>query len=428
MVYISQYALRMHPAWRVSADMSSLIDPNGTIAAYSGGGQFEPVNLQILTPYSFDYMTPVPANATFTNTGTKTAPKIIRTSTPTSAPAIVPSQTSTDRPTDTRTPTKTRVVIYYTPSFTPTETDEVPPTLTYTSSQTFTPSRTLSPTRTATATRTYSPTTTFTATRTSTHTRTLTSTQTSTFTRSSTPTITFTPTQTYTPTITYTSTNTPTPSHTFTPTYTPTPTVTFTPTETFTPTLTFTPTETFTPSLTFTPTNTFTFTPTIVMPNCSNNRRGDINLGPGDGICTTIFTGNTLNISLGANPIKLHGDSGWDFIFYERAAHPGILMDFITIEISADNNTWYTVFAYGGNLYSNSSIAGYPQNDNEPIPLSAPLYGSSPAQTGIGIDIDDPLLNGGLGIPDDDYQFLRITAPLGDSGDGCDVDAFEVYP
>jgi len=154
------------------------------------------------------------------------------------------------------------------------------------------------------------------------------------------------------------------------------------------------------------------------MPNCSNNRRGDINFGPGDGICTTISTGNSIDINLGSTPITLHGDDGWDFIYYERAAHPGIQMDFVTLQISADNTTWYTVFAYGSSAYGNSSIAGYPQSDNELIPLSGLL--GSPVQTGIGIDIDR------LGIPDEVYQFLRIISPLGDSGDGCDVDAIQV--
>jgi hypothetical protein len=193
-----------------------------------------------------------------------------------------------------------------------------------------------------------------------------------------------------------------------------------TPTDTLIPTQTFTPTDTLTPTQTFTPVDTPVPTP-IISPTCSTNNPGDINIGSGDGICTTITTGNSLVIDLGSSPITTHGDGNWDFIFYERAAAPGIQMDFITFQISSDGSTWYTAFDYGGGIYSNSSISGYPQADNAPIPISALIGGS--IKTGVGIDID----NGGLGIPSGSYQYLRIISPA-DSGDGCDADAIQVIP
>ncbi len=99
-----QYALRMLPAWRVSADMSSLIDPDGTIAAYSGGSQIEPVGQQILTPYSFDYLTPASSNAAIYLTqvsSNATITETIRTLTPAKTATTAPSQTATDSPTVT---------------------------------------------------------------------------------------------------------------------------------------------------------------------------------------------------------------------------------------------------------------------------------------------------------------------------------------
>ncbi len=102
-------------------------------------------------------------------------------------------------------------------------------------------------------------------------------------------------------------------------------------------------------------------------------------------------------------------------------------MDFVKLEISPDQSTWYEVFAYGNGLYHfNSSIGAYPEVDNQEI-LLADLIGGA-VRTGVGIDIDYADLNGGAGVPDIEYNYLRITAPFGDSGDGCDVDSIDVMP
>ncbi len=163
------------------------------------------------------------------------------------------------------------------------------------------------------------------------------------------------------------------------------------------------------------------------MASCDYNAPGAINIGAGDGICTTLDTGygpvDLDLVLLGSAPIKTHGDGGWDFVYYERAADPGIQMDYVTIQLSSDGNIWYTVFAYGNDIYYNSSISGFGQYDNELIPLSF-LIGGVP-RTGIGIDIDDARLNSDMGIPPGDYRYLRIISPP-DSGDGLDVDAIEV--
>jgi hypothetical protein len=95
-------------------------------------------------------------------------------------------------------------------------------------------------------------------------------------------------------------------------------------------------------------------------------------------------------------------------------------MDLIRLDISVDGSDWYTVFDFGGDVISNSSIGSYDQVDNEPILLSDLIFGGT-AWTGVGVDIDS------LGIPDGDYQYLRIISPPDDDG-GCDVDAIQVIP
>ncbi len=217
------------------------------------------------------------------------------------------------------------------------------------------------------------------------------------------PTPTFTATRTATPTLTLTPTNTltPTASQTLTPSPTETPTDTLTPSPTETPTLTLTPSATLTPSETPTP------TATPLYPN--------INFGLPDGQWSTIPDGQSVIFYL-ATPITGHGDTGWDFVYYERENPPGaISMDFVHIDLSEDGSNWTTVFYYGGGQYSNSNIASYPENDNQSIPTSNLING-----TGVGIDIYRLGLSG-------NYRYLRIISPGGGANDGCDVDAIQIY-
>jgi hypothetical protein len=353
-----QFALRILPAWNAAADMGSLLNPNGTIAAYRQGDMIEPVSQEILTPFSFAYLTPG-----------------YRTPIPPAPAAATEVQPPTSRPVRTATPlpTPTRTLVFLFPTDTRTRTPV------RTATRTSTPTRTLSPTNTGTSTQT------FTATHTS----------------------------TFTGTFTPTSTATDTPTSTFT--------------ETSTPTVTDTPTETFTPSDTPTPSETPTETPTITSPNCLPNNRSVINVGPSpiglpDGNCTTIDSNsNPGDYGFSSTtPITKHGTSGWDMVYYERAADPGIAMDFVIVQISTDgNDPWYTVLDWGGDVYTNTSLNGFPETDNSPIPWNVLVN-----MTGVGIDIDAA----SLGIPPGDYYYVRIISPTGDSDNGCDVDAIQVIP
>ncbi len=153
----------------------------------------------------------------------------------------------------------------------------------------------------------------------------------------------------------------------------------------------------------------------------SANPYSNIEIGPGDYDWSTIPDGGSLVIGL-TTPIRPHGNSGWDLVYYERPAGSGILMDYVTLEISADGSpgSWITLFAYGGGLYANSLIAPCPQGDNTDIPAACPsvtLIGG----TGVGIDVDAIVASGS-------YYYIRIISPAGGAGDGCDVDAIEIYP
>jgi plastocyanin len=154
---------------------------------------------------------------------------------------------------------------------------------------------------------------------------------------------------------------------------------------------------------------------------CTFTNNVTVNIGTGDGFWTTLGDGGSMTIAL-ASPITAHGDTGWDFVYYERAAGSGINMDFVILQLSPDSGgTWYTVFNYGGGQYANSNIAAYPEVDNQDIPVSA-LVGS----TGVGIDLY-ALTSTSL-IPDVPYDTIRILSPVGGDGDGCDVDAIQIIP
>lgn len=103
-------------------------------------------------------------------------------------------------------------------------------------------------------------------------------------------------------------------------------------------------------------------------------------------------------------------------------------MDWVQVELSVDQSTWYTVFYWGDNdptNTDNTNIAAYGNDadgevDNEPIPI-ADLWPSSTTpvyRTGIAIDIRG-LVPSGYG-----YRYIRISCPLG-GGDPSEPDGVE---
>jgi hypothetical protein len=367
MLCAGQIAVRALPNWSVNADIGSNIDPNQRYLSQKGTVVFEPILAAILTPpaWKYTFLTPEPGTSNL-------ATVIVGIFNPEATPEIKPTEVATQF---TVIPTGTPVS---SPTAVATNTLVVIPPL---------PTRT--PTRVVIV---------------------------------NTPTYTITPTSTSTLTMTSTSTYTETP--TATPTSTSTSTVTSTVTSTSTSTNT--PSLTFTPSQTFITTSTLTLTPTSYSaPGCS----GSVNLGSGDGGCYTLPTGNTLDLTVA---FTVDGNTADDeIIYYEKPAdvpYTVVYMDMVIIYVHVvENNTWYPVFYWGGNIPGEkSSLDGYsPESDNQTI-LRGAFYGS-PIQTGVRIDVDSPLIAAGVTFPAT-IDSIRIEAPSGDSGDGCDVDAVEIWP
>jgi hypothetical protein len=175
-------------------------------------------------------------------------------------------------------------------------------------------------------------------------------------------------------------------------------------------------------------------------PCSGTNPPGVIDIGPPDCrwtiVSTTIFTDI---IATGGLTIIGDSDPDYDLVYYEREADPGstgfIDLDRVTVEISADNINWYTVFVWGDttlDVNTNIGQAGYGggggELNNTPIPMSdPPLYRSSTGPiTGIAIDVDnlDQALNV-LPVPPPPglYRFVSITG-----NSQADVDSIEVLP
>ena len=102
------------------------------------------------------------------------------------------------------------------------------------------------------------------------------------------------------------------------------------------------------------------------------------------------------------------------------------MLDWVVVEVCPDAAcaTSYQVFYWGNasaDLNTNiGAIYGPPEIDNQSIP-NADLYGTSPFQTGIAIDLDSV-----SGIPDGTYPYVRLYSPLGGGNDAAQVDALEV--
>jgi hypothetical protein len=144
--------------------------------------------------------------------------------------------------------------------------------------------------------------------------------------------------------------------------------------------------------------------------------------GAPDGNPADIDEGGYLTFTLPAGS-GIRDGAGYDFVFYEYPAAPGILLDWVVVEISEDGITWYEVFNWGsGGLDTNTNIEppygsdGDGELDNEPIP-SGDLWSG----TGIAIDIDTPTWDP---PPGSQYRYVRFSCPSG-GGDGAQVDAIE---
>ena len=172
-------------------------------------------------------------------------------------------------------------------------------------------------------------------------------------------------------------------------------------------------------------------------PDCGNAG------GPPDGSYSTVFPGQELILDLGANNGILDGP-GWDFVYYEReTGSTGFIgMDWVTIELSSDQVTWYLAFTWNaGSNAANSNIApfaaltpdpaGYCDvwagaASDEPIPMGlcgtswGGLWVTPPSpQTGIAIDIGPVIPI----IPPEGFRYIRIQGV--DPAQPAEIDGIE---
>lgn len=161
---------------------------------------------------------------------------------------------------------------------------------------------------------------------------------------------------------------------------------------------------------------------------------GEPDIGPPDGIFAELPCGGLLILDLvamGYPPIDTTSqDPDYDVVYYERenTGNPGyIAFDWVTMQVgpgpsgSCNTSSWYTALDWGdGNPANNGHLgAGYPENDNQAIPLGV-LYGTLPYKTGIAIDLDAL-------VPADVYPCIRIISPINwPNNDGAEVDAIEI--
>jgi uncharacterized repeat protein (TIGR01451 family) len=140
----------------------------------------------------------------------------------------------------------------------------------------------------------------------------------------------------------------------------------------------------------------------------------------------TILPGNSVTFAFGT-PLNVGSHPGWDLVYYELQAGPGVQLDHVELQIS-DGSNWFTIFTWGNGFPNTNTII--------PAPLATPPNptdcGGEPDNcaidasllfntTGIAIDLD-------LLVPNGDYYYIRIISPTGDDGDGTEVDAIVILP
>lgn len=179
----------------------------------------------------------------------------------------------------------------------------------------------------------------------------------------------------------------------------------------------------------------------VADPNTGNNSATDTNdmepdIGPPDGNFYGLGDGNSIILNL-VTPIIVDGNTDDDIVYYELIANPTaplpiqeVYMDWIQVEISTNQVTWYTVFFWGDalglpdtNTNVDTNIIGGTEVDNRVL-LAVDLY-PPPGGAGVTIDVDNP---NGPAPPNGNYFYIRLSAPPGGGNDGATVDAVEILP
>lgn len=188
------------------------------------------------------------------------------------------------------------------------------------------------------------------------------------------------------------------------------------------------------------PSNEAGATPSAITDPYPSCLEGDCDqaVGPPDDDWESVSPGGSIVLDLGEENGVIDGDryGGYDLVYYEREndGDPGyVYLDWVVVELSMDNLTWYTVFYWGDDDPINTDntnvweygrdlkgVPGDGEADNEPIPL-ADLWPSNTTpvyQTGIAIDIRGLVPSGYA------YRYLRISCPSG-GADPAEPDGVE---
>jgi hypothetical protein len=141
----------------------------------------------------------------------------------------------------------------------------------------------------------------------------------------------------------------------------------------------------------------------------------------------TTVLGNGVSVEFDLSGFLLDGNSAWDLVYYEKeeaSAAGKIHLGAVQIE-GYDETTaaWYTIYNWGdGIVDANASYSnGNSEPDGFPVDMSL-LYGVTPLNTGIAIDVDSPAIGLG-GNSGDSITKIRITSF---SNNDCDIDSLQM--
>ena len=174
---------------------------------------------------------------------------------------------------------------------------------------------------------------------------------------------------------------------------------------------------------------------------CSPQPECGSTLGDPDGQSAEITGSGVITFDFGAYGVA--DGPGYDMILYEwpnpDIAPPGILLDWINVELSQNGNKWYRVFEWDGDLpgdVAGTNIDRYAADADgevheEPIPWYDlyPGPASLPFNTGIAIDIGvsaEAVQPPQGKLPPGRFQWVRVSYPPGGPtgpGDGAQIDS-----
>lgn len=139
-----------------------------------------------------------------------------------------------------------------------------------------------------------------------------------------------------------------------------------------------------------------------------------------------MLLGNGASVEFNLSGFLLDGNSTWDLVYYEKeetSAAGKIHLGLVLIEAyDQTTDAWYTIYNWGDGIAdTNASYNNGTEPDGFPVNKSL-LYGASPLNTGIAIDIDTVAISQG-GSVGDSITKIRITSL---SSNDCEIDSLQM--